>query len=76
MTAVTIRPMMATDAEAVLAIYAAGIAAGDADVRDRAARLGRLRRHPAARAPAGRHRPGHRCWRDVLLLERRSPIVG
>jgi phosphinothricin acetyltransferase len=30
MTAVTIRPMMATDAEAVLAIYAAGIAAGDA----------------------------------------------
>ena len=73
-----VRPMDPSDAQAVLDIYAAGIAGGLATFEtDNHASLA-LRAKYGFRTVGVRHRPGklRGVWRDVVAIERRSAVAG
>lgn len=81
---VRVEPMTAQHAPQVLAIYQAGIEEGDATFEARAPDWAEFRSHEAVlHLAAGftivgrreRLARQHGRWRDVLLLERRSPII-
>jgi L-amino acid N-acyltransferase YncA len=67
--------MTAADWPAVQAIYAAGIATGDATFETEPPSWEQSRPHPVAR-PAQRVGTHHGRWRDVVFVERRSDAVG
>ncbi|WP_027644669.1 GNAT family N-acetyltransferase [Salinispora oceanensis] len=90
---VAVRPMRRDDAEAILAIYQAGLDSGDASFETMAPAwrefdAGRLPEHRYVASLALHARMGFRVvgtrervgrqrgrWRDVVLLERRSPAI-
>ncbi|MEU7711660.1 GNAT family N-acetyltransferase [Micromonospora chalcea] len=75
MTDITVRPMTADDADRVRAIYQAGLDGGDASFETTASLA--LHERVGFRVIGTRERVGRHYgrWRDVVLLERRSPVI-
>ena len=74
---ISIRPMIESDADRVLLIYAEGIEDGQATFEDNAASLALLRTC-GFRVVGRRERIAQRLgqWRSTILSERRSRTVG
>ena len=75
MTPVVIRTMRAEDAKQVLAIYQAGMDAGNASFEHTAPDWAAFDASKLADHRVGRHLAQGDRWRDVIFIERRSPHV-